>query len=155
MKPRVSNLLLLGLTLMSVLMTAVIVKAKPLYGDMELFKPPSGPSHPEWGPLSWSGTISGDIDGNMYFYKTGSKVVGQAKHFWEVWLITNDQGNLLLMGTDEGVVSVANLEFRMNGVVTGAAPEYEHLLGRNVHMSGIIISISSTEKQALGVFQVN
>lgn len=91
----------------------------------------------------------------MYFYKTGSKVVGQAKHFWEVWLITDDEGDMLLMGTDEGVVSVANLKFRMNGVVTGAAPEYEHLLGRNVHMSGQVISISPTEKEAFGVFSVN
>ncbi len=155
MKRKVTDLLILGLTLTSVLTTAVMVKAKPQYGDLTLYKPPSGPSHPEWGPLSWSGTINGDINGNMYFYKTGSKVVGQAKHFWEVWLITDDEGDMLLMGTDEGVVSVANLKFRMNGVVTSVAPEYEHLLGRNVHMSGQVISISQTEKQALGVFRVN
>jgi hypothetical protein len=155
MNRKVSNLLLLGLALTSVLVTAVMVKAEPLYGEMELFKPPSGPSHPEWGPLSWSGTISGDINGNIYFYKTGSKVVGQAKHFWEVWLITDAQGDMLLMGTDEGVVSVANLKFRMNGVVTDAAPRYEHLNGRNVHMSGQVIPISQTEKQALGIFRVN
>lgn len=141
--------------LTSVLMTVIAVNAKPLYGEMALFKPPIGPSHPEWGPLSWSGTISGDINGKIYFYKTGSKVVGNVKHFWEVWLITDDVGDMLLMGTDKGVVSLANMKYRMNGEVTGAAPQYVHLIGRNVHMSGCVISISPTVKHAPGDFRVN
>ncbi len=102
-----------------------------------------------------SGTNSGDINGKMYFYNTGRKVVGNAKHFWEVWLITDDFGDMLLMGTDKGVVSLANMMYRMNGVVTDAAPQYEHLIDRNVHMSGIVISLGSGVKQAPGEFRVN
>jgi len=155
MKRKGYNLMMVACALTSVLMTVFTVNAEPLYAEIALFKPPVGPSHPEWGPLSWSGTISGDIDGNIYFYKTGSKVVGNVKHFWEVWLITDETGDMLLMGTDKGVVSLANMKYRMNGAVTDAASQYEHLIGRNVHMSGIVISISPTEKQAPGIFRVN
>ena len=155
MKRKGYTLLIVAFALTSVLMTVTAVNAKPLYGEMALYKPPVGPPHPEWGPLSWSGTISGDINGNIYFYKTGSKVVGNVKHFWEVWLITDESGDMLLMGTDRGVVSLANMKYRMNGEVTDAAPQYEGLIGRNVHMSGIVISISPTVKQAPGEFRVN
>jgi len=59
-----------------------------------------------------------------------------AYHFEEEWWIT-DQGGTILRGTDEGVVS-PNSKYRMNGVVTEAAPEWSHLIGRKVHASGYI-----------------
>lgn len=155
MKRKAFNLLVIASVLASLLVTVIAVNAMPLYGEMALFKPAIGPPKPEWGPLSWSGTISGDINGNIYFYKTGSKIVGDVKHFWEVWLITDDNGDMLLMGTDQGVVSLANMKYRMNGVVTDAASQYEHLIGHSVHMSGVVISISSTVKEAPGEFRVN
>ena len=154
MKHKGYTLLMAACALTSVLMTVIAVNAEPLYGEMALSKPPIGPSHPEWGPLSWNGTISGDINGKIYFYNTGRKIVGNVKHFWEVWLITDDAGDMLLIGTDKGIVSLANMKYRMNGVVTDAAPQYQHLIGRNVHMSGSVISISPTVKQAPGVFRV-
>ena len=144
---------MLALALTSVLMTAVIVNAKPLMCTMDLIKVHTGPPHPEWGPNTWSGTISGDIEGNIYFYKTEGKLVGQANHYWEVWLITDDDDNMLLMGTDKGVVSLKNLKYRMSGVVTDAAPQYEHLIGRNVYMSGEVIPLDPPEGP--GIFRVN
>ena len=132
MRRKSSNLLVLTF-LLSVLMTVVIVNAKPLYGEMELyFQPATAPS-----PV-WKGTISGDINGCMLFYNTGDVVVGQADHFWEIWVITDFEGNMLLEGTDKGVFSMKNGKYRMNGVVTDAASDYSHLIGRNVHMSGNI-----------------
>jgi hypothetical protein len=154
MKRKGYTLVMAAFALTSVLMTVIAVNAKPLYGEMALFKPPIGPPHPDGYSLSWSGTISGDINGKIYFYNTGRVIVGNVKHFWEVWLITDDSGNMLLKGTDKGVVSLANMKFRMNGEVTDAASQYEHLIGRNVHMSGYVISISQTVKQAPGVFRV-
>ena len=153
MKRKGYTLLLVACALTSVLMTVIAVNAKPLYGEMALSKPPIGPPHPE-GPLYWNGTISGAINGKIYFYNTGREVVGNVKHFWEVWLITDDAGDMLLNGTDKGVVTLANMKFRMNGVVTDAAPQYEHLIGRNVHMSGIVISLGSGVKQAPGEFRL-
>lgn len=157
MRCKASKLLMLALALALVLVPAVLVNAKPLYGEMALFFMAPGPVHPDYGAPVWSGTISGDINGNMYFYNTGSKDVGQAHHFWEVWLITDGDGDTLLTGTDKGVVSWKNNKYRMNGVVTDAALQYEDLFGRNVHMSGIITFDPDTGLPATapGVFRVN
>ncbi len=153
MKSKGSSLLVLALALTSVLMAAVIVSAKPIVCTMDLVKVPLGPPHPEWGPNTWSGTVSGYIEGNIYFYKTGGKRVGQANHFSEVWLITDDSGNTLLMGTDKGVVSLKSYSYRMSGVVIGAASQYQHLKGRKVYMSGEIIF--SAPPEATGIFRVS
>ena len=108
MNRKKSKLLMLTLALTSVLMTAVIVNAKPLYGEIELYFMAPGPVHPEYGPPLWSGTITGDIDGEIFFYATGWKDVGQVHFFEEVWLITDEYENMLLTGTDTGVFSFAN-----------------------------------------------
>ena len=146
-----SKLLMLTIAITSVLMTAVIVNAEPLYGEMALYftGPPPNPV--------WSGTITGDIDGEMFFYNTGGKDVGQAHFFWEIWLITDGDGNTLLTGTDTGVVSWANAKYRMNGIVTEAYGDYAHLIGHNVHMSGSITFDPDTGLPATapGVFRVN
>jgi hypothetical protein len=154
LRKRTTHLVITTLILSTLLMTIAVAYAKPLYGSMALYKPPIGPTHPA-GPLSWSGTITGDINGNMYFYKTAGLEIGNTKHFWEVWLITDENDNMLLTGTDKGVVTIANWKYRMNGEVTDAAPEYAHLIGHQVHMSGIIIHHSATEKEAPGTFRVN
>jgi len=153
MKGKAPILLVLALALTSVLMTAVIVNAKPVTCTMDLVKVPLGPPHPEWGPNTWSGTISGYIEGNIYFYKTGGKLVGQANHFSEVWLITDGAGNTLLMGIDKGVVSLKSFSYRMSGIVIGAAEQYQHLKGRSVYMSGDIVF--SAPPEATGIFRVS
>ncbi len=153
MNGRKSAFLVLGLVLTMVFMTVVIVNARPIYSTMDLIKLPLGPPHPEWGPNTWSGTVSGAIEGNIYFYKTAGKLVGEANHFEEVWLITDSDNNMLLMGTDHGVVSLKSFSYRMSGVVTDAAPQYESLIGRNMYMSGEIIF--QNPPLAPGIFRVN
>jgi hypothetical protein len=118
MNRKKSKLLMLTLALTSVLMTAVIVNAKPLCG--EIYLEPGGPEHPDYGFPVWSGPITGDIDGEMFFFATGYKDVGQVHFFEEIWLITDKDGVMLLTGTDTGVLSWANSKGRMNGVVTDA-----------------------------------
>lgn len=152
MKGKAPILLVLALALTSVLMTTVIVNAKPIICTMDLVKLGSGPEHPYW-PNTWSGTISGEIEGYIHFYKTGGKLVGQANHFVEVWLIMDGDDNMLVMGTDKGVVSLKSFSFRMSGVVTDAAPQYQHLIGHSVYMSGEIDFL--TPPVATGIFRVN
>ena len=165
MKYTKNKLLTLTLALVSILMTVVVVNAIPLYGEMALDFMAPGPTHPVLliDPV-WSGTISGDdINGKMFFYNTGGKDVGQAHFFEETWLITDDDLNTLLTGTDSGVVSWANDKYRMNGVVTEAYGDYAHLVGHNVHMSGSITwqNIGTPEEPdmipatAPGMFRVN
>lgn len=153
MKSRKNTLLVLATVLTTGLISVGIVYAGQVCSTMDLTKVSLGPPHPEWGHNTWSGTVSGDIEGNIYFYKTGGKLVGEANHFEEVWLITDSGGNMLLMGTDKGVVSLKSFSYRMSGIVTDAAPEYESLIGRNVYMSGDIVF--SAPPTATGIFRVN
>ena len=125
-----------ALMLSAVALVAASVQAQsPLRCDMDLY------FHDE-NPI-WRGTISGDISGKMYFTnvgtgKRGNQEPGATIPFEEVWEITDEQGSMLLTGTDKGVVTLANSSYRMNGVVTDAAPGWAHLVNRRVHMSGYI-----------------
>lgn len=132
----------------------------PLYGSMALDFYPVNPI--------WRGTISGDINGLMFFFnvgtgKQGNQAPGKTIHFGEIWLITDEAENMLLTGTDKGVVSLDGSEYRMNGEVTDAGEGWEHLIGRNVHMSGYITwqNIGTPEdpvivpETAPGIFRVN
>jgi len=140
-------IVLLALAFVVALVPALPARAKkPLRGTMELFF--TGPANPVW-----TGTISGDINGDMYFHNTGSKDVGQAHHFWEIWEIW-DGDDLLLRGIDEGVVSWKNSKYRMNGEVTEASPEWENLIGRKVHMNGSITFVDGVPATAPGTFRV-
>ena len=151
-----NTFLILALAVTSAFMTVAIVNAKPLYGEMALLFFAPGPVHPEFGPPVWSGTITGDINGYMYFYGTGAKDVGNTHQFWEVWLITDELGNILLTGTDKGVTN-SNDKYRMNGVVAEAYCEYKNLVGHRVHMNGIITwdPVTGAPATAPGVFRVN
>lgn len=90
----------------------------------------------------WRGPVSGDINGtiewsNVGTGKRGDQDPGKTIPFAEEWVIKDGSGNMILTGTDEGVVS-PNSEYRMNGVVTGAAPQWSHLIGRQMHGRGTI-----------------
>ena len=91
--------------------------------------------------------------------KRGEQEPGMTMPFAEVWLISSDKKGkkMLLTGTDEGVVS-PNSEYRMNGVVTGAAPQWSHLIGRTIHASGYITwdpDIPGLPLTAPGTFRIN
>jgi len=106
----------------------------------------------------WRGQLSGEMDGWIEFTSITGFGRGQAWHFGETWMIRDgENGPMILAGTDEGVVS-PNSEYRMNGVVTDAAPGYEHFIGRNVHASGYITwdSVDPTlPVTGPGTFQIN
>ncbi|MFX1301208.1 MAG: hypothetical protein ACFFAL_05630 [Promethearchaeota archaeon] len=138
------------------LVAAAPVQAKkPLIGDMNLeFNLGwAGPSDviPEW-----VGTITiNEVDYGMVFFNLGtgkpfaSAGEGNVLFYGEIWAIYEwvtfdfesqvlETGELILMGTDEGVLSFANSKYRMNGVVTEVGVGWEIYNGRNVHMSGYI-----------------
>ena len=142
------------LVFVTICLLAVAVLADlPVSGEMELDFYPENPV--------WRGTISGDINGNMFFTnvgpgKRGEELRGQTISFEEIWLITDDNENMLLTGTDAGIVS-PNSKYRMNGEVTDASPEWSHLIGHTVHMSGHITwdPESGMPLTAPGTFRVN
>ena len=152
---------------LAIILVAPAQAKKPLVGTMDLtFNLAwSGPSEtvPEW-----EGTIT--IGDDVYFMKffnigtgkQGDQDPGMTLHFGEIWKIW-DGDTLILQGTDEGVVSLANNKYRMNGVVTEACGDFAIWEGRNVHMSGYITwqNLGTEEnpimapEYAPGVFRIN
>jgi len=138
------------------LVAATPVQAKkPLIGamDLEFNLGWTGPSEdvPEW-----VGTITiNEVEYGMVFFNLGtgkpfdSAGEGNVLFYGEIWAIYEwvtfdfesqelETGDLILMGTDKGVLSFANNKYRMNGIVTEVAVGWEIYNGRNVHMSGYI-----------------
>lgn len=123
--------------------------AKPaakLLGEMELnFNFPTDPGVPVWvGTIKFEGIE--EVFGMCFCKRIPEKVTGpqnansQASHFWEYFKIydSNDESVIYLAGSDEGVTTLANSKYRMNGEIEEANGEFEKWLGRNVHMSGFI-----------------
>ena len=146
MKYRKSMPLMLAMAItLTIILVAPAQAKKPLVGmmDLEFNLAWSGPSEEVH---EWSGTITiNGFDYYMEFFnigtgKEGDQDPGKTLHFGEIWKIweNEDRDNLLLKGTDEGVVSLANNGYRMNGVVTEAYESFAIWDGRNVHMSGYI-----------------
>lgn len=154
------------------------VSAKtPLTGTMTLqFN--LGWSEPSNDVPIWVGNIV--IDGAEYgmaFFNLGTGKPfeedrpGLASFFGERWAIyhgldfTFDENGFLtefvpgptaLWGYDAGVVSFANVTYRMNGSVEDASAEFAEWIGRNVHMSGTIeFSDAGAPLYAPGMFRVN
>ena len=148
---------MLAVTFTLAVVPAVAQAKKPLICAFELVPGPQLP-RPEWGPNTWWGPIRGDLgagyfEGYLFFYKTGGKAAGQSRHFVEVWMITDEEENMLLWGTDKGVfVPLKNPNFRMSGAVVYATSPYAPLIGRNVYMSGLF---NLQELEAEGTFRVN
>ena len=142
------------MTLLSVFVLIVVtappVQAnQPLYGEMNLEFNLAWPGPSETIP-DWFGTITiNGIEYGMLFYNfwTGKPFAnpfkGNVDHptifFGERWEISDlATGELLLWGYDDGVTTVVNNKFRMNGNVVGAFGIFEGWEGRSVHMSGVI-----------------
>ena len=168
MKRKSSKLLVLAMATILAIILVVPVQAKtPLVGimDLEFNLAWSGPSTtiPEW-----EGTITiDDTEYDMLFFnigtgKQGNQAPGKTLHFGEIWEIWDDT-TIIMKGTDEGVVSLQNSKYRMNGVVEEASGSFTDYECRNVHMSGIIEwqNLGTEEdpimapQYAPGVFRVN
>lgn len=160
MKRTGSKLLMLAIAAtLAVILVAPALAKKPLRGTMELeFNPDwSGPSEdvPEW-----TGSITiDDAVYDMEFYnlgtgKQGNQAPGNTIHFGEIWVILNGD-TLLMKGTDEGVVSLANSKYRMNGEVTEAYSDFAIWDGNKVHMSGYITWDDGAPATAPGTLRIN
>jgi len=165
----------LAMVFLLVLLPAIPAEAKqPLYGEMQL------DFNPGWGGPSttvpeWTGTIAiGDGAYGMAFFNIGSgkpfvdPFTGNVLFFGEIWVIYQwltfdngvlDHGEVLLWGTDQGVVTFANSKYRMNGKVEAASEIFAEWEGRIVHMSGIIVWDTSgpvpVPVSAPGRFRIN
>ena len=155
----------LAMIFMLMLLPAIPAEAqKPLEGIMDLTFYLDWPGPQEEIP-DWFGSIT--IHDEVYpmaffnigtgkrfgpFDQPGTAHNGHVVFFGEIWKIYADdsttfdfdtgdfvEGPVLLVGTDEGVVTIANSTYRMNGRVTEANAPFENRQGRNVHMSGIIV----------------
>lgn len=86
-------------------------------------------------PYTWIGTVSGDINGEIYITLVGASFAGKTEHFSETWKIVTATG--VIEGYDEGVWRFANFKWTANGKVTGATGEWSYLVGSNMHYRGV------------------
>ena len=90
--------------------------------------------------LAWTGTVSGDINGEInwwMFYFTKAQVTHFADDIWEIF--DSETGELLLRGNEKGTTTIRhgkNSVWRSNGMVTETNEDLAIWLGRNVHMEG-------------------
>ena len=94
-------------------------------------------------PYFWVGTVDFGKDGvyGIRYEALTRKDVGNVYHFTENFEIhiIGDPDNIILSGSDFGVLAFSNFEGRMNGLVEVANPPFGMWLGRNLHMSGAAI----------------
>ena len=111
-------------------------------------------------PHFWVGTII--IDGVTYglrFKPVGGSpapprayVFDERFEIWDVGFTT-----LYLAGTDDGVLNYGNSKFVSNGKVDVANYPFEELMGRNVHISGIVLWVEypTLPEKAIGTLRIN
>jgi hypothetical protein len=147
---------------------AVLAKT-PLYGEMVLDFVGGVPA----GAPTWAGTVEiGGVTYGMAFFTVGTGKPFGADHpnqgtklifYEEIWEIYGEgeawddvDPTILLSGPDEGVVTVKNLKYRMNGSVEEAVEPFAMWVGRNVHMSGDIVwPAGGPPVSAPGIFRIN
>jgi hypothetical protein len=125
---------ILFLTLTLVAIPTVSAKPKGYSGTEVIYSgAPYGPDD------HWAGPISGAILGTVEFWETNgganNYVVGQTEHFFEVFLITTSCGTV--SGTDKGLWSLVNYNFKAGGPVTGATGCNSGLVGYKFHEQGV------------------
>lgn len=145
----------------------------PLTGEMDLgFN--LGWTEPGTDVPIWVGTVTIDeADYGMAFFNIGtgkpfaehpSASVSFFGEIWEIYDVDTGvmdpaafvRGDILMAGTDQGVVSFNNNKYRMNGSVEEAYGIFEMWAGRRVHMSGTVEFYPFGAPQfAPGTFRVN
>ncbi len=80
-------------------------------------------------PIGWSGTVSGDINGDITVTLVDARWTPHDKteHWIETWVIVTDSGEIL--GEEEGAASMASPKCGARGRITGATGEWTHLIG--------------------------
>ena len=84
---------------------------------------------------TWIGTVSGDIEGDMYVTLIGATFPGILEHYEETWEIVTDDGSIEVY--QKGVWSFKSFKAKSNGYVTDATGDWAHLDGADVHMRGV------------------
>jgi hypothetical protein len=86
-------------------------------------------------PYSWIGTVSGDINGELYVALIEAWFPAPGtEHFIEEWGIMTSNG--WINGTSKGKWTMANYKWVANGEITYADPDWEHLVGSKMQYSG-------------------
>ncbi len=90
-----------------------------------------------WSPLSWVGTLTGDITGTIVIMEGPATLGGVIEHFNEEFTITTSDG-VVIKGWDSGVYNyVKTYMFMANGMVTEASsPDWQWLVGYQLHEMG-------------------
>ncbi len=111
--------------------------------------------------LAWEGPISGDITGVIKWWMfVPFELTGQVSHYEDRFEIWNDDETVLLLAGDEAGTTTArhgkNSNWRTNGIVTEAAPEYVEWLGRKAHAEGHFTWLEpGLPDNGYGTFKVN
>ena len=116
--------------------------APNLIGEMELDFV-AGLFEGELADVVWDGTVEFEGDGTYgirFHHLSPQKGFSNASPFVEYFEIYDlvDPTLIYIAGPDEGVTTLSNSKYRMNGEVEVANTPFTGWLGRHVHMSGII-----------------
>ena len=86
-------------------------------------------------PYTWIGTVSGDIEGDVYITLIGATFPGITEHYEETWEIVTADGSIEIY--HKGVWSFKTFKCKSNGYVTDATGDWAYLDGADVHMRGV------------------
>ncbi len=90
-----------------------------------------------WNPVSWVGTVSGDITGTIVIMELPASLVGSVEIFNEEVTITTTDG-VVIKAVDSGVYHyLTTYKFVANGVITEvSSPDMQWLVGYSLHEGG-------------------
>jgi len=90
-------------------------------------------------PIGWSGTVSGDIEGDIVVTLVYARWTGReqdkTEHWKETWVITTASGEI--HGEEEGAATMGNGKCNARGRITHATGPWTHLIGCIFHWKGI------------------
>jgi len=85
-------------------------------------------------PWTWIGTVTGDVNGDLFVSLEDAWFPGKTEKFSETWIIETTDGDLA--GFDVGTWSFINFKFGANGKVTSATGGWSYLDGYDMRYSG-------------------
>ncbi len=112
--------------------------------------------------LCWNGTVSGDINGDVFWWmyildKKCPQVTHFADDIWEI--LDSETGEPLLRGDEHGTTTIRhgkNSVWRSNGIVTGASDDFVDWIGCRVHQEGHFTWFApGIPDHGTGTFRVN
>lgn len=115
---------------MFVSMSSVSVSADPrlvCYMEVDLVQ----------NPLGWTGTIEGDLNGEIVIVENPATFTGAIEHFDESFTMTLSDGTVI-EGGDAGIFNLKTFKAVANGEISWVSSvNWEWLVGYKVHLSGV------------------